>query len=154
LQNITAAFNPNRLDFRGGLFYKNVDQTISNNTNTDVTWQATVFDTDGFLFSATELIIPAGIAKVRVAAQIQWVATNISWHSHWLEVNGSRWLPGLYDFGGFSVSQHVSGPIPVKAGDIIKVRVWQGEGAARDIKSEATAGAGVRPTWVSIEALD
>jgi hypothetical protein len=68
-----AILNRVMLPFRGALAQKTSTQSIAANTDTPVSFQGTLYDTDGFWSAAnpTRLTVPAGVTKVIVSANVR-----------------------------------------------------------------------------------
>lgn len=139
--------------FNGAKIRKNVNQTITNNTTVDVTWQTTIFDTNGWVdLVNNRFIIPSGVDKIRASCNIVWAAGSTGRRQIQLLINGSS-TPGIIFWSQDAASNtttqainQVSGPIEVNVGDLITLVAIHTQGVSLDIQN-------VNSTWFAIEAL-
>ncbi len=159
----TIYLNNNPLDFRAmklyaTLVYRTSAQSISNAAWTTVVFQAVEFD-DASLFDGTsKFTIPAGVSRVRVAAQINWSGIVAGNASVTIAKNGVSLASDSYvgqpengiGIGGNSTNAS-SGPIDVTPGDYFEAHVIQSTGGSINIAP--TNAKNGKLTWFSIELL-
>lgn len=130
------------------------DATISNATNTAVSWSSAVFD-DGSIWSGgapTRLTVPAGFTRARLVGNVSWAAASGGVRFIGFRKNGSGGIGlGREQISSPSASNsefqnYATGLIPCVATDYFELYVFQGSGG-----SVTLYGTGVTDTWASIE---
>lgn len=139
----------------GALVTKSANQSISNNTNTALSWNSEGYDTDSFHDNSTNnsrLTVPSGVSKVILSGQVRWDSNTSGTREILVEKNGS----GTYDGrpfqhigaqSGRTMQSFVSPVLAVSPGDYFELVAWQDSGASRDIESHAS-------TWFSIQVVE
>lgn len=142
-------------NFKGALLVKNADQNINNLSDTPVTWQTEVYDTDNFHApGADSFVIPVGpVTHVRISGSVLWDANPSS---------GGRFIYTTTN-GGFNekgrsisaipkIATHVMGQgvhtavLEVRAGDIIRLHADQDSGSTTKILNSPV-------TWFALEVV-
>jgi hypothetical protein len=136
--------------FRGALTQKTATQSVPANTETTITFNNTIYDTDSFWSNAnpSRLTVPAGVTRVIVSANVRITGGSTSAQLQ-LRMNGGD-VVGVANVNmstGFTVAQinAVSAPISVTAGDYFEASVFVT--AARTIDSSAR-------TWLAIQVVE
>ena len=140
------------LPFKGALLGRTTDQTIVNQTSTDVVWQAADYDTDGFWSGSgsANLIIPNGITKVGLTASVRWENISTGDRECWFSKNGSAFNGNSHHRQNsqfWRTLKLTSSILPVVAGDVFKLHVWHDRGSNTSI----TAGP---YTWMALEVVE
>ena len=134
---------------RGALVYLASNQTIANNTPTDVIWTTEVFD-DATLWTAgtpTRFTIPTGFTRAALQFGLEWLSTtNGAYYAKVLK-NGAvaAGLPYI-NFPNNLRPTSASAMVAVTAGDYFTLQVYQNDGLARDL-------IGTVNTWFAIQLL-
>lgn len=128
--------------FKGALVSNSTTQSIPNNTNTVLTWDTEVYDTDGFHSTSSNtsrLTIPAGVTRVRLTSMTVFDVNATGFRQAVFLKNGSPAFPGR---GGTS-SPGITGSgvyvlmvspiLEVTAGDYLEVRAYQNSGGALNV---------------------
>jgi hypothetical protein len=148
--------------YRGALLYKTSDQNIATSTPTNVTWDASEYDTEGFfdVGDPTKITIPvgSGVRKIRIGTNIEWnnTAGGSGYRSVNIRKNGGSFVGQPQEASGVGAVTAPTGrgtwsPVIVVAeGDYFEVRVNQSSGATLPITA---GGAGGNPTWFAVEAV-
>lgn len=122
--------------------YNTTTQSISNNTDTGVTFNSEHFDTDGFhstVSNTEKLTIPSGKdGKYLITASGMWATSNVGTRFFRLQKNGTTNLGNgakqdTVPSGAFS--QSVCEVVDLVAGDYITVDVYQSSGSSLNIGS-------------------
>jgi hypothetical protein len=136
--------------FRGALTQKTATQSVAANTETAMTFNSTIYDTDSFWSNAnpSRLTVPAGVTRVVVSGNVRVTGGSTSAQLQ-LRMNGGD-VVGVGNVNmstGFTVAQinAVSAPISVTAGDYFEASVFVT--AARTIDSSAR-------TWLAIQVVE
>jgi hypothetical protein len=146
----TQVFNRVALPFRGALIEKTGTQSLPSSTDTAITFDGAIYDTDGFWSSGnpTRLSVPAGVSRVRLSSAWRMTGGSASIQTKMLR-NG-------VEFVGMASSSAASGfttghlfassaVVSVAAGDYFEVIAFAS--ASRTIDS------GTR-TWFAIEVVE
>lgn len=150
-----------RMPFRGALVYKyDAEQPIANEAQTQLTFSHAAYDTDGFYNSTTgRFVIPAGVSKVKLKAQIIWANNGTGFRQLVIKknfVNGdfsTGWFPGVpattvLANPNTTTDVSVAPPaIPVTEGDNFLAEAFQNSGASLDARKSVG-------TWFSIEVVE
>lgn len=160
--NFAALYQPKQRGTIGhpipaGLFNKTANQSIDRNSLIQVTWQNSIYDQFS-IRSGNNFIIPTWAKYVRVTGSLQWGGQADSTDSPLyaqVQVNSTQVPAGGGQsrvFGNINIisNSFVSGIIPVKSGDIIRVMCYQNTGATRNIET----GASNQSTWIQIELFE
>jgi hypothetical protein len=136
--------------FRGALAQKTATQSVSANTETAITFNSTIYDTDSFWSNAnpTRLTVPGGVTRVIVSANVRITGGSTSAQLQ-LRMNGGD-VVGVGNVNmstGFTVAQinAVSAPISVTAGDYFEASVF--------VTAARTIDASPR-TWLAIQVVE
>lgn len=149
--------------FRGALVYKTTDQPIPNSTNADLTYDTVVYDIGGLFDHATSrFVIPAGVSKVKLKAQIIWANNAAGLRQTVIKKNfvagdlSTGWYPGVPAStipANPNTTTDVSAMTPVLEvveGDYFLVEGFYYTGASgATITARGSVG-----TWFSIEVLE
>ncbi len=155
-QGATGATGPQgtSYQFRGALVWSTSDQTVPHLTDTDIIWQAEIYDTDGFHPpNSTAFVIPAGVSKVRLSAGVVWDATPSGARAIFTTLNGQlqpvgRALVFSPKTTNFVMGQNIqSAVILVNTGDVIRLAATQDSGQNVVVHGNNAA------TWFAIEVL-
>jgi hypothetical protein len=144
--------------FSGCSLYRSAggSQSISNATNTNIAFDAELYDTDGFHDNATNndrITIPSGKAgKYLITAAAGWPANATGERSMRLMKNGSTSDNNNRVWNGFGSSSGntimvVSRVVTAAVGDYFTIRVYQSSGGTLDIY----AGSGLEG-WLHFDA--
>jgi hypothetical protein len=136
--------------FRGALTQKTATQSIAANTETAITFNSTIYDTDSFWSNSnpTRLTVPAGVTRVIVSANVRITGGSTSAQLQ-LRLNGGD-VVGVGNVNmstGLTVAQinAVSAPISVTAGDYFEASVF--------VTAARTIDASPR-TWLAIQVIE
>jgi hypothetical protein len=141
----------------GALIKKTADQTgIITATETDVTWEQTVYDTNGWVDLANNrFIVPPGVTKVHVGYNILWEDAFGSAGARTVntKINGAT-QPGTGfnardadNDNGTPTNGHYSAAMEVAPGDLITLTASQTQGSDGEIRN-------ANSTWFYIEAAE
>ena len=133
------------------ILQRSSNQSISNVSTTDVSWDASPIQDDVGAFSSgspTILTVPSGYTKVRVTAHISWESNNSGQRYVDLQVNGTTidtnwYLPASESTHSFVTRWHT-----VAASDVLKLRVFQSSGGSLNF---AGAGSGYGWPYMQVE---
>lgn len=139
----------------GALVYSHVNLSISNATNTMLTFDSEVYD-DANVHSTSSntsrLTVPSGVNRVVISAGISHLgstSTNSSFRMT-LYKNGSMYTPQVHSQTHNAATNSatyrqelVSPPIPVSAGDYFEIEVWQNIGGSMTLALDTV--------WASME---
>lgn len=137
---------------QGALVIKDTAQSIPDSTATEVSWQATVYNTsDGVIDLANNrFVIPAGWEYARLAARADFSSNATGRRDIEIQKNGAG-FPGQMQLrsNATNAADRIGGEtaiIPVSEGDLFTVVVVQNSGGAIDLQ-------GGNNTWFSIEKV-
>jgi hypothetical protein len=136
--------------FRGALTQKTATQSIAANTETTITFNSTIYDTDSFWSNSnpTRLTVPAGVTRVIVSANIRITGGSTSVQLL-IRINGGDVVGiGNVNMSTGLTNAHVNAvtaPLSVTAGDYFEVVAFVT--AARTIDSGAR-------TWLAIQVVE
>lgn len=143
--------------FRGAMVRKSANQSISSGTNTPVTWQTAIYDTSGIYSPSnpTRLTVPAGVTKVRLAAQIVFGANATGKRDVLIQKNGSlnydgRATTNTLPVTGTSQTMTVNLTSPVlevTQGDYFEILAYQNSGGSLTVDDWWT-------TWATLEVVE
>jgi len=141
--------------FRGVLVDKaSVLQTITNATNTPLTWTSEQYDTDNIHDNAvnnTRLTVPAGVTKVRIWGKYRWDNSNSG------ERRGSITKNGLFTYVGMgqisdaahdeiNITQTQTAILTVTNGDYFEFQALQSSGASLGVQGSVA--------WFCMEIIE
>ena len=134
---------------QGALVYLISNQTIADNTVTDVIWTTEVFD-DATLWTAgtpTRFTIPAGFTRAALQFSLEWASAPVSNSYVKILKNGAATagLP-MISFSNIRRGSAPSAMVAVTAGDYFTLQVYQNIGSALDVT-------GAVNTWFAIQLL-
>jgi hypothetical protein len=142
------------LPFKGALVKITADESIPNATETDVPWDAEVYDIGDWVDisgNPTRLTVPEGVTRVRVSAGIYWL-TSATIGQFFITKNGSQFDGGgvrREGAGSDTLADNVQTAIvDVSAGDYFELAVTQTSGAPRSLRSSTGS------TYFSIVAVE
>ena len=125
--------------FRGVLVYNNANQTIITATSTFLTFNLEIYDTDNIhdnSINTSRLIVPTGVAKVRISAFVSWELNATGIRATTLYKNGSLLgLPFIRSANNAlsgtvaNIDHFVSPILNVAAGDYFELSVYHTKGA-------------------------
>lgn len=139
----------------GALVKRSTDQSIANNSSTDMTWGAESYDDADFWEGVTNpsrLTIPTGVTSARLSAGVRFASNSSGYRQTYLTKNGSPSFDGrcMLTFDACGSSQAdlsiVSPVLSVTGGDYFSCIVHQTSGGSLNV----TAG---DFTYFSIEAV-
>jgi uncharacterized protein YjlB len=144
------------LPFSGAMVNLTADETISNDTNTQIPWDAAVYDEGGWWSAAspTRFTVPSGVTKIRLAANVVWTTVFASSTAFRLlyqfKKNGSTFEGDAsnrrmqFEVGDGGL---VSAVVEVSAGDYFELDINQNRGSSADIDAQNL-------TWFAVEAVE
>ncbi|TGT72900.1 hypothetical protein EN802_13555 [bacterium M00.F.Ca.ET.159.01.1.1] len=154
---------PSSNPFRGALVKRTTSQAITTATETPVTWESAVYDSDSIWSagSPTRLTVPSGVTKVRLKANVQWDISSVGFRYVAMKKNGA-------DFDGRGASlidslasnyewQNIgSAVVAVTAGDYFDLRVQHSKGSNLNLLPSATSGSQTWSDllWFSMEVVE
>lgn len=145
---------PTSEPWRGAQVKLSADLTLTTATGTTVSWASAVADTDSFWSAGapTRLTVPAGVSRVRVAANVRWAAHATGLRSALIRKNGAVFdgAPSSYISTGTSLEHQVnlvSPAVAVADGDYFELLVQQNSGGNLAVTSEGR-------TWFAIEVVE
>lgn len=164
----TVATLPDASDFTGSVIYvsdggprhsralvkRTSTQSIPDATVTSMTWTDEIYDDGGwFTASSTDLVVPTGVTRVRIAANVAWDAAAGAFRQIVLQKNSLAFdgqgadleIPTgvtLFDFSGVTFTV-----VDCVATDQFKVNVQQSSGAALNVLNTPS-------TYFVIEAVE
>ena len=130
--------------FAGCRLVKSANQSISNNTDTSLTWDTETFDTNTFHSTSTNtsrITIPSGKAGYyQLNVNIAWSPNSTGIRDLNLAKNGTRFQyftfnPQASNVQSFAYAATIYGAV----GDYFEVVVFQNSGGALDIRSDVLA---------------
>lgn len=146
-----------RSSFRGALVAKTSDQAISTATNTAITWNSEIYDTDSIHDLATNtsrLTVPSGVSRVRVNCGVLWYTVSGGFRKIQIRKNGSQ-VTGSpqqsLSIDTLSIDPYMSASsaiLEVSPTDYFEVFVYQNSGGSINIAGTASS------TWFSMEIID
>jgi len=142
--------------FRGALVTKTTVQAIANDTETAITWDSEINDSDEFhegVTNPTRFTIPTGVSKVFVSASISFASNVNGIRAVYIKRNGATAVGLPYDTrsgnaSGISIGIS-SAVIDVIAGDYFELWVKQTSGGSLN----APWSAGSTTAWFSIKVV-
>lgn len=123
-------------------------QTLATHTNTAVIWNSAIVDTLGMWSAGTDIVIPAGVSKIRVHAVMQFATNNTGSRSLNFTVNdtygqgqcGIVVAPAPNDDTIMAIH---SMDIDVTPGDVVKIMVMQKSGGNLDTVAGTSCNAAI-----------
>lgn len=150
LYGVKARNGQVNVSFTGAKATKSAGQSVPNTTVTEVTWDGTDFDSDGFFSDAGDsFIVPAGQGgKYRISTTGDWANNGSGRRSLDLKVNGTSVAGYTTDSDTNRDAFSFGVSVELVPGDEVTLDVWQNSGGAINI------GDGVdRPTTMEIVRL-
>jgi hypothetical protein len=141
--------------FRGAMLTTSSGINVINGASLkEIPWDGAEYDTDGFLDTALDsIVIPAGVSRVQLSAQLLWENNTAGRRQAQLYKNNGG-PPGtpvdnrLADTGsGSYFSVFTSAILSVDEGDVFTIKTWQNSGSDLTINSNAA-------TWFQIEVKE
>lgn len=141
--------------FSGALVNITSNVSLSNQTDTTVSWDVEEYDQGGWWAagSPTRLTVPAGVSRVLFAFSARFAANGTGLRNAYVRKNGGTSYPGytrqtvkpdsITDF----TSTATSPVIDVSPGDYFELIVWQNSGGSLNLS-------GTDNTWFTIRALE
>jgi hypothetical protein len=143
--------------FKGAMVRKSANQSIPSGTNTPVTWQTAIYDTSGIYnpSNPTRLTVPAGVTKVRLAAQIVFGSNATGKRDVLIQKNGSLNYDGRATTNALPVTGtsqtmtvNITSPVlEVTQGDYFEILVYQNSGGSLTVDDWWT-------TWAALEVVE
>ena len=130
---------PGGANFVGCSLTKNVDQTISTATDTALTWQAEIFDTDAFHSTSSNtsrITIPAGKGgKYEFSFALRWSGNATGYRNVSFYVNGSTGaiINRVINLNASDPIMNGSVLLDLSAGDYFELYVYQNSGGNLDV---------------------
>ena len=122
--------------------YKSGNQTVSNNTATNLTWESEFYDTDS-AFASNKFTVPSGKGGTYVFFYLLKGGSqpDSTYIQAWLQKNGSdldSQLSRSKDYISTANEIHLTGHYTdvASAGDYYEIRVFQNSGGSLDFLSE------------------
>jgi hypothetical protein len=114
------------------------NQTISNNTSTDLTFDSETYDTDGFHDNVTNnarITIPAGKGgKYQITGHVEWINGVTGIRNIYIFKNGtSQIATTTLPTQSSDFNLEVNSTADLTAGDYITLQVYQNSGSTRDV---------------------
>jgi hypothetical protein len=139
-------------EFRGALLTCSKGQSIPEEEWVEVVWDKAEYDTDRFLNSAGQVVIPPGlgIQFVRLTCNLAWPDHSQGWKQAEFTKNGKPLFEAgnSEEWGASVTAQNFESPIiPVQEGDVLQVRVRQTSGKALPLQPGPD-------TWFAVEAVN
>lgn len=140
---------------RGAVAVRTTTQSIPNNTETAVTFEAASINDNSFWSGAspTRLTVPGGVTRVLVSAQVIWGNANVGTRKLRVLMNGvaeGYGLPAVQAINsgaGYNVIMNGAGGLyPVSAGDYFQLFVYQDCGSPLNMLGGGN-------TWFSIQLM-
>lgn len=139
---------------RGAIAYRTTTQSIDTSADTNILFDAEVYDTDSIHSISTQtdlMVVPAGASKVRVSAFVSWAANNAGVRRIAIYKDGG-YTPGMPKLLATSPSSSLamqqtvsSAVISVVPGSFFAVVVYQNSGASLNVTNEC---------WFSMEIIE
>ncbi len=144
------------INFRGAVVARTTTAAIGNSTPTEIGWQTENIDTDDiYSGSGPDLVVPSGVTRVRLKAQVGWFANATGTRTIRIGKDVGAGTIFNYSCAGFGTKnavssggtyQDVSTPVLiVEAGDIFVVSITQTSGGNLSITADET--------WFSMEII-
>ena len=147
---------PSNLPYRGARVRRTANLNIANSTSVAVSWQSDAApearDTDGIwnIGSPTRLVVPTGVTKVRLQANITWANSNTAGRYTWMTKNGEvfdgRGLDTKAAYGS-SATNLWSAVIDVVGGDYFELWVFQDSGGTLALLA-------ANSTWFAMDIIE
>lgn len=154
LNRLTLAWHDNdgSPKFHGAMVYMSANQTITDSTETTLSWDTEEYDTDAIhaAGSPTIFTIPSGFTRAKCAVQIGWAVDSTGQRRVIIQKNGaySPGWAGKRDNAISDTNQNITtGVFVVTAGDTFNVKVYHTKGSNLDVVGGSTA------SWFAIELL-
>lgn len=154
---LDALYEPLGAPYAGVLVYRTAVQSIPNNTDTNITWDAESYDTNeihSLVTNPERLTVPASITKIKLHGQITYDVSAVGERLLYITKNGvttytghaiSKWDPNI------SVYHQIHSPvITVVGGDYFALRTRQASGGALDAMPGTTGSL----TWFAMELIE
>lgn len=144
--------------FKGALINLVGNQTISNDTLTDLLFSGESYDTDQFHYVYQErLTIPSGVSKVRLSGKVGWAANNSGHRAVGIHKNGGIGYQGYanaiqaINSGTIVTWMYVQSPILyVVPGDYFTLNVYQFSGTALNALGTSNGSY----SWFAVEVIE
>jgi hypothetical protein len=130
--------------FSGAFVYNSADQSISNSTNTTLTWNTESFDVGGYHDTSTNtsrFTVPTGkTGYFLFTANIGWGNSASGIRQLFFLKNGTAiaTIESTTSSAGF-VEQSPSITVSLSATDYLEIRVWQNSGGSLDVRNASSA---------------
>ncbi len=151
--NTNPTIVPSSVPFRGCLLYRTSNFFVSNQTTTQIPWQAAEYNTDNLWNIATPgiITIPAGVTKVRFRGHLEYINDGAGIRQGSLDVNGASKKGLSHNAMEMATGRRFPVPgavIPVSQGDQLSMFTWHNRG---------TGGTSVLAgdyTWIGVEVVE
>lgn len=136
--NTDPSIVPSSAPYRGARAYRTANLNISNGVSTAISWMSDAApdgrDTDGIwnIGSPNRLVVPTGVTKVRLAANLSWANNSTGFRSTWMMKNGATFHGRPLDVrvGNSTTSLNIAtAVIDVTSGDYFELWVYQNSGS-------------------------
>jgi hypothetical protein len=121
-----------------GLYYEGT-QSVNNTTDTTLTWNAEIWDTDNYHSTSTNpsrITIPAGLGgKYLLTGTLAYQSYGAGSRFVSVRINGagSFYISSMTNLGGFDVSIPYAMTLVLNAGDYLQMSTYQDAGAAINV---------------------
>ena len=139
---------------KGCSLYRTADQSIANSTQTAISWNVEVYDTDAYHDNSTNptrITIPAGLGgKYLISTTLPYVASAVGQRVGYIHINGS--LTYLTAQGNLSATVGTfvdyAYTANLTAGDYIEISTFQDTGGALNVLGAVTYYVNVQVTYL------
>jgi len=158
--DVSRKLSPRGSTFRGALVYESsADQTITTATDTQLTFDAEVYDTSGFHSTVTNtgrLTIPNGVSKVRLQAAV-YCSNGVATGRRILNIYKNGSATGFVGTSRSEIApnatiafrlQTTSPILEVQEGDYFEANFYQDSGSSMNVTYSTSE------TWFSIEVIE
>ncbi|WP_025898618.1 hypothetical protein [Sneathiella glossodoripedis] len=138
--------------FSGALVTLSSDFSVSSTSLTPVNWASAEYDQGGYFAGSgnSELVVPAGVSKVVLRAQVRWNENSSNTRELLFYKNGSASYSGrayVSEDAQDNLIQNITSPaLAVTTGDSFQCVVWQNSKNDQKVLSGPSS-------WFSIEAV-
>ena len=130
------------------LAQKTGDQTIPNNTLTNLTWDDERYDPDGWHDNVTDnsqFVVPGGVDHLIALVGLSTNQVSPAHVGLYVKINGTGYA--YQNQGNNQNIMLVSPPIPVVEGDVVEFAYWHTFGSSLNVQAGST---GTKSTWAGI----
>lgn len=131
------AYIDGRTDRKGVILTKST-QTISNNTETDISWDAEVYDSSAFITApATTITVPSGLAGVyAITLRVGWDTGGAGDNNQITVTAGGITYTAYHPMPTFNLSHPtLSFTVPLVESDTVKATVYQSSSVSKALNA-------------------